>query len=153
MMRKIETMLAVLVAALPGTATFAGQEPPEGGVLTAPDEEYLASDGTWPTATPLERDYTHGPRIVKQTKPRYPEKAFRQRQEGVVDVEFVIDANGHVGAMRVIGRKGKPRPSSLLQEAAMKTVREWEFKPAVKDGTAVATVARAPVSFRIFSDK
>jgi outer membrane biosynthesis protein TonB len=38
----------------------------------------------------------------------------------------------------------------LLDTAALEVVREWIFTPAVRHGVPVATVARAPVVFRIF---
>jgi outer membrane biosynthesis protein TonB len=37
-----------------------------------------------------------------------------------------------------------------LDHAARETVKQWIFSPAVKNGRAVATIAQAPVSFRIF---
>ena len=38
----------------------------------------------------------------------------------------------------------------LLDAAALQTVYQWVFSPAVKGGRPVATVASAPVTFRIF---
>jgi len=38
----------------------------------------------------------------------------------------------------------------LLDAAALEAVREWVFTPALKHGVPVATLARAPVGFRIF---
>ena len=37
-----------------------------------------------------------------------------------------------------------------LDAAALQTVREWLFAPAIKNGRPVATIAQAPVTFRIF---
>ena len=37
-----------------------------------------------------------------------------------------------------------------LDAAAIQTVKEWVFSPAIKHGRPVATIAQAPVAFRIF---
>ena len=59
-------------------------------------------------------------------------------------MEFLIDAQGEVVSARVI------RSVPLLDAAAIATVKQWRFRPAVKGGRPVATIARAPVAFRIF---
>jgi hypothetical protein len=38
----------------------------------------------------------------------------------------------------------------LLDAAAIQTVQQWLFQPAVKHGRPVATIAQAPVTFRIY---
>jgi protein TonB len=82
--------------------------------------------------------------MIKQTRPVYPQEAFIKKIEGVVEVEFLIDAAGHVTSARII------RSIPLLDQAALDTVRQWVFAPAVKHGRPVATIARAPVTFRIY---
>lgn len=89
-------------------------------------------------------DYDRPPQPVKLTRPTYPQEAFVKKIEGVVEVEIVIDASGRVTRARVV----KSIPA--LDAAALACVREWVFAPAVKGGRPVATVARAPVTFRIF---
>ena len=89
-------------------------------------------------------DYDQGPQIVRQTKPLYPQEAFVKKIEGVVEVEFLIDGQGDVVSARVI------RSVPLLDAAAIATVKQWKFRPAMKGGRPVATIARAPVAFRIF---
>jgi protein TonB len=103
-------------------------------------------------------DFHEPPRVLKQTKPRYPQSAFELRLELVVEVELLIDPNGRVAAARV--RKPKKPPKKRLEaatndlyEAALTCVREWEFEPARKDGRPVTTIARAPIGFRIWGDK
>ncbi len=80
---------------------------------------------------------------LKLTKPRYPPEAFAKRVEGKVVLEILIDASGRVIEARVV------QSVPLLDAAALETVREWRFTPAIKDGRAVAALARAPVTFRI----
>jgi len=89
-------------------------------------------------------DYDQPPRLLKQTRPVYPQEAFIKKVEGVVTLEIVIGVDGKVGRARVL------RSIPQLDAAAIQTVRQWLFSPAVKAGRPVATIAQAPVSFRIF---
>jgi protein TonB len=89
-------------------------------------------------------DYDQPPRAIKITQPRYPPDAFVKKIEGTVEVEILIDSSGRVARARVI------RSIPLLDAAALQTVYQWVFAPAIKGGRPVATVASAPVTFRIF---
>lgn len=89
-------------------------------------------------------DYDQAPRPIKITRPQYPQEAFVKKIEGMVELEILIDANGRVVRARVL--KSIP----LLDAAAIQTVQQWVFAPAIKNGRPVATVAMAPVTFRIF---
>ena len=88
-------------------------------------------------------DYDQPPRPIKIVKPKYPKDAFAKKIQGIVEVEILIDARGLVARARVV----KSVPG--LDEAALDTVERWRFHPATKNGRPVATVARAPVMFRI----
>ena len=89
-------------------------------------------------------DYDQPPRLLKQTRPVYPQEAFIKKIEGVVMLEIVIGIDGKVGRARVL------RSIPQLDSAAIQTVRQWVFSPAIKGGRPVSTIANAPVSFRIF---
>ena len=89
-------------------------------------------------------DWDQPPRLIKQTKPVYPQEAFVKKIEGVVELEILIDANGRVVKARVL------RSIPLLDSAAVQSVYQWVFSPALKAGRPVPTRAMAPVSFRIF---
>ena len=89
-------------------------------------------------------DYDQPPRLLKQTRPVYPQEAFIKKIEGVVTLEIVIGVDGKVGRARVL------RSIPQLDAAAIQTVRQWVFSPAIKGGRPVATIAQAPVSFRIY---
>ncbi len=67
-----------------------------------------------------------------------------KKVEGTVLVELLIDASGRVARTRVV------QSIPLLDAAARETVSEWLFQPARKHGRPVATLANAPVRFRIF---
>ncbi|PYQ13312.1 MAG: hypothetical protein DMF80_15500 [Acidobacteria bacterium] len=89
-------------------------------------------------------DYDQPPRPIKITKPQYPQEAFVKKIEGIVEVEILIDASGNVTRARVV------QSIPALDQAAVQTVYQWRFSPAIKNGHPVATIARAPVTFRIY---
>ncbi len=59
-------------------------------------------------------------------------------------VEIMIDSSGRVVRARIL------QSVPLLDAAAIQTVYQWVFQPAVKRGRPVPTIAQAPVSFRIY---
>jgi protein TonB len=85
--------------------------------------------------------------VLHQTKPRYPPDAFRRGVEGTVELEILIDETGRVVKTRII----KSIPG--LDVAAIQCVMEWQFRPAQVAGRPVATVASAPITFRISAKK
>lgn len=89
-------------------------------------------------------DYDSPPRVIKMERPKYPQDAFVKKIEGTVEVEIVIDSTGRVVKARVV------RSIPALDAAALQTVYQWVFSPAIKNGRPVATMASAPVTFRIF---
>jgi protein TonB len=96
------------------------------------------------TGTGAVMDYDSPPRPLKQTRPQYPQEAFVKKIEGTVLVEILIDSQGRVVRARVI------QSVPLLDAAALQTVYQWVFQPAVKHGRPVATIAHIPVTFRIY---
>jgi len=117
----------------------------EGGVVGGVPGGVLGGvvGGTGDIPVPV-HDYDRPPRLIRQTKPQYPQEAFVKKIEGVVLVEILIDATGRVARVRVV------QSVPLLDAAALAAVRSWAFEPAIKHGRLVATVALAPVTFRIF---
>jgi len=89
-------------------------------------------------------DYDQPPKPIKITRPQYPQEAFVKKVEGTVIVEILIDASGRVVRARIL--KSIP----LLDASALQTVYQWIFSPAIKGGRPVATIAHAPVQFRIY---
>ena len=60
------------------------------------------------------------------------------------EVEILIDSTGRVAKARVV------RSIPMLDASALQTVYQWRFSPAIKNGHPVATIAHAPVMFRIY---
>jgi len=107
-----------------------------GGVVAEVDKEKAKAMG-------LTLDYDTPPRAVRLTRPDYPKAARKRGIEGTVLVEIVIDRGGRVSHTRVL------QSVTGLDSAALKCVKGWTFTPATKGGQAVATLAQAPVTFRL----
>lgn len=106
-----------------------------GGVLGG----VIGGTGTGPVM-----DFDQAPRLLKNSKPVYPQEAFIKKIEGTVLLEILIDTNGRVTRARVI------QSIPLLDAAALQCVYQWIFSPAVKHGRPVPTIAQAPVGFKIY---
>lgn len=89
-------------------------------------------------------DYDQPPKLIKQTRPRYPQEAFVKKIEGTVIIEGLINASGQVVPIRIV------QSIPALNPAAVECVKEWVFTPAMKQGRPVTMSAQFPVKFRIF---
>jgi periplasmic protein TonB len=87
--------------------------------------------------------YDLSPRLLRQYRPAYPADAALQRIEGTVVVDLWIGRDGKVHDARVV------QSIPLLDAEAVRTVRRWEFTPALKRGAAVPSIVRADVKFTI----
>ncbi len=79
-----------------------------------------------------------------QAKPVYPVELKRSHSEGMVLVDFIVDAEGNV-------RNAAAAHSSNrgFEESAVAAVSRWKFKPGRKDGHAVATHMQVPIVFSL----
>ena len=91
-----------------------------------------------------ENHKTSPPRPVNITRPQYPAAAFAKKVEGTVIVDLLIGEQGEVAHAEI------QRSIRDLDAAALDCVRHWTFQPALFDGAPSATVAHAPVAFRIY---
>lgn len=77
--------------------------------------------------------------------PQYPYKAARRGIEGWVRVEFDITEAGSVDNVTVI----ESDPPGTFDQAAIRAVYRWKFKPRIIDGKAVAGKATQVVEFKL----
>ncbi|MFM7780499.1 MAG: energy transducer TonB, partial [Alphaproteobacteria bacterium] len=82
---------------------------------------------------------------ARNRRPAYPEASRRRGQEGTVQLELSVDANGRVIDVRVTESSG----FSALDAAAVETLREWRFRPAQRAGLPVAGSITTAVHFRL----
>jgi periplasmic protein TonB len=122
-----------------------------GGTQPAPSSESPASTAKRPARKAISTRpartsrVNRAPEPVARIEPEYPPQAFRNHEEGTVLVRVNVDANGMATNPEVVNRSG----SRDLDRAAMEAVRKWQFKPALKDGKAIASTVDVPVEFKL----
>ena len=85
------------------------------------------------------------PRLTAPKRPRYPEAARQAGVEGTVLVKAYILADGSVREALVARSAG----NSALDGAALRTIRESRFVPALRGGRAVPVWVEVPIDFRL----
>jgi TonB family protein len=84
------------------------------------------------------------PTIAESTPAPYTESALARRIEGTVVLMVLVRRDGSVGAASV--SKGL---EASLDESALRTVREWKFAPAMRNGKTVEVVLEVEVRFQL----
>jgi protein TonB len=80
------------------------------------------------------------------SQPDYPAARIRGNNEGAVDLQVYVLANGRVGDARVLKSSGfEDFDRAALQEAR----RSWRLKPATRDGAPVAQWYSLRVVFKL----
>jgi len=82
---------------------------------------------------------------IYKPEPPYSEQARKAKYQGTVVLWIVVDAQGNVTDAQVV----KPLGMGLDQNA-VKTVKTWKFKPAMRNGSPVPVKVMVEVSFRLF---
>lgn len=72
--------------------------------------------------------------VIRSVKPDYPQKAERREIEGFVDMHFTVDAAGEVVDVAVI----EAQPADVFEDAAVRALKKWKFRPLQIDGEAVS---------------
>jgi periplasmic protein TonB len=90
-------------------------------------------------------DLDAAPRPVAQMRPLYPSRARSRRVEGVVNLVFVVDAEGRVRDIEVEAA----RPSGYFEEAARRAAARWRFTPGMRNGVPVAVRVRQAIRFQL----
>jgi protein TonB len=88
---------------------------------------------------------TRPPQIDRQVPPRYPNAALNEKRTGVVLVEALVSSTGCISGARVLASEHVD-----LAGEALRSVVQWRFKPALRDGKPEATIVHIPLSFRIY---
>ncbi len=81
----------------------------------------------------------------KSEPPVYPQIARVRGYEGRVLLRVSVSYKGRVLGVELIESSG----FKVLDKAAVRAVRKWKFKPALKDGKTVPSVVEIPVTFKL----
>ena len=86
------------------------------------------------------------PQVVKQVQPRYTSEAMQNRIEGDVELAAIVLDDGKVGDVSV----SRSLDSMYgLDEEAVKAMKQWEFKPGMKDDKPVAVRIHVQMRFAL----
>ncbi len=83
------------------------------------------------------------PRLIDAPPVSYPQAAQLHRVQGIVVIDALVDTNGKVESMSVVSGPAE------LQEAAMRSVRNWKYQPAQLNGQPIAVHTRVSVNFQL----
>ncbi len=83
------------------------------------------------------------PKLISSVAAVYPATAKAARVQGDVIVDALVDATGKVTATKVI--TGPP----LLQQAAINSLRLWNYEPARLNGQPIAIHVRVNITFHL----
>lgn len=100
------------------------------------------------TSSPMRVDPAAGvdpPIVSERVEPVYPEEARKSREAGVAILEGIISAEGCVEDLRVLKATREP----LLDDAAMRAVRQWTYQPALFEGKPVSVYLTITVNFQL----
>ncbi|HWY22350.1 MAG TPA: energy transducer TonB [Candidatus Acidoferrum sp.] len=81
--------------------------------------------------------------LVKKVDPRYPEAARRDRIQGMVVLQAVIDTNGDVQNLTLVS--GHP----ALVPSAVDAAKQWKYKPYRLNGQPMEVETQITVSFQL----
>jgi protein TonB len=133
-----------LVTAKPNKPRIQNAVPPVADVdlpMRISGEPYLGDFDPGPLEAGHELDIAAIPTF--RVPPVYPPRAMRNGIEGVVTVEFTITADGGVTNPIIV----KSEPAKIFDQAVLRAIKKWKFKPRIVDGQAVARRARQDIRF------
>ena len=96
------------------------------------------------TATPMANGDAEP--LAGNPLPEYPADVLQAGIEGDVIARLQIDSNGRVVGLDIVSHQGAT--DARLDDAALAALRQWRFRPAMRDGQAIPSVVQVPVEFR-----
>jgi len=137
---------ALLFALLLGVVGVMGYRATHGSeILHKPEVVAAARPSLEPTQTPAVFNQEAEP-LADNPVPRYPAEMLADGTNADVVVRLQIDANGAVTEATL-----QPREDNVderFEQAALQALREWRFRPEVREGHAISSVVLVPVEFR-----
>lgn len=93
----------------------------------------------------IERDKPLPMYPMSQVYPRYPEDARLRHWEDQLVVKYRIGKDGRVKEVTVVTPPEKP----VFSDVAVKAIRNWRFKPMIKDGEAKEVIHELTIYFKL----
>lgn len=132
-------------AAPPAAETRPAAPPPAPAPAPAPAaaQPPPAAASTPPPPPPVAVGESRDAGIVSSANPEYPIRAYRDRQEGWVEVEFTVTPDGSPSGIRVV-RSSPPR---VFDREAIQAIERSTFRPRLENGVAVGSTLRRRIEF------
>jgi TonB family protein len=81
--------------------------------------------------------------LLQKVTPGYPEQALKAGLQGAVILQAWIGKDGNIRDLKLVDG------SLLLGQAAVKAVKQWRYKPYLRNGVAVEAETYVTVNFRL----
>jgi protein TonB len=114
-------------------------------IASAPIPTIAAPIDIAPTSTPAAAGATRTLAYDGRLKLPYPTASVRQREQGTVVLNVLVDVDGHVQRIEVSRSSGHRR----LDDAAREAVQRARFLPVLIDGNAQPAWGLVPIEFRL----
>jgi len=85
------------------------------------------------------------PQPVFKVPPIYPMNASMKGIEGKVELIFLVQTDGTVSDIQVKNAS----PKGIFENAALRALKQWRFKPGTKNGQSVITRVYLPMRFQL----
>jgi protein TonB len=83
--------------------------------------------------------------VVSQEYPKYPDSAKKAQLEDQVIVRYVIGKNGRINDVQILSHANYP----AFDDAVLDAIRQWRFRPMIKDGKPVEVVHELAINFEL----
>ena len=84
------------------------------------------------------------PKLIQQIDPVYPEEARKNRIQGMVISEALIDRSGDVVDVKVV-----ETADEVFNQPTIDAILQWKFEPATKDGEPVDVIYVLTVNYAL----
>jgi periplasmic protein TonB len=111
----------------------------------------VSNTGAKPVAPPLSEKATptpvrvggriRPPKAITQVRPNYPPLARQAHIQGQVQIDAILDGQGHVIDMKVVS--GPP----LLYQAALDALKKWKYEPTYLNDEPIAVEMIVTITF------
>lgn len=123
---------------------------PDSGLLIAvPDWSCFGQDRLdkpRPVMAGEDEEVTQPPTRIAKVSPAYPEEARASKISGIVVSQAIIGKNGDIVDFCLVDVE----PSALgFEREAERAIRQWRYKPALKDGAPVELLTTIVTTFRV----
>ncbi len=101
--------------------------------------------GSEHVATKTQLNITSTDSVIKSVNPRYPKKAVRESIEGWVKLAVDVNKQGNVSKVKVVDAQ----PRRIFEDEAVKSMKQWQFKPKNIDGKLVPYQVSQTIKFEL----